>query len=183
MREEKTEKVGDLKSIIEDAKSIILNDFTGLNVKDISELRRVCREKGVTFRVVKNTLAKRSFAELDIGGVAPLLEGPTAIAVSADDEALPAQLLKKFADDYELPRLKGGYVAGRVMTAEEVVRLASLPGRDVLLAHVVGTAQAPLRGLLNCLVASLRDLVSVLDAVAEKKGAPPAASPTEGAAA
>jgi large subunit ribosomal protein L10 len=177
MVQEKSGQVEDLKSIIKDAKSIILNDFTGLNVKDISELRRVCREKGVTFRVVKNTLAKRSFAELEIDGVSVLLEGPTAIAVSADDEALPAQLLKKFADDYELPRFKGGYVAGRVMTASEVVRLASLPGRDVLLAQVVGTAQAPLRGLLNCLVASLRDLVTVINAVAEKKGEPPAASP------
>jgi len=182
MVQPKSEQVDELKSIIEDAKSIIMNDFTGLNVKDISELRRVCREKGVIFRVVKNTLAKRSFAEIGLDGVAPLLDGPTAIAVSAVDEALPAQLLKKFADDYELPRLKGGVVAGRIMTAEEVVRLAMLPGRDVLLAQVVGTTQAPLRGLLNCLGASLRDLVGVINAIVEKKGAPSAASPAEGAA-
>jgi large subunit ribosomal protein L10 len=182
MAHRKSERVQDIASVIKDAKSIIMNDFTGLNVQDISELRRVCREKGVIYRVVKNTLAKRSFAEIGLDGAAPLLDGPTAIAVSTSDEALPAQLLKKFADDYELPRLKGGVVAGRIMTAEEVIRLASLPGRDVLLAQVVGTAQAPLRGLLNCLGASLRDLVGVLNAVAEKKGAPSAASPAAGAA-
>jgi large subunit ribosomal protein L10 len=182
MAHRKSERVNDIEAIIKDAKSIVMNDFTGLNVKDISELRRVCREKGVVYHVVKNTLAKRSFAEVGLEGAAALLEGPTAIAVSASDEALPAQLLKKFADDYELPRLKGGVVAGRILTAEQVIRLASLPGRDVLLAQVVGTAQAPLRGLLNCLGASLRDLLGVLNAIAEKKGAPSAASSAEGTA-
>jgi large subunit ribosomal protein L10 len=167
----KTKKVEDLTVMLRGAKSVILSDFTGLNVKDISELRRRCRESGVLFRIVKNTMAKRSFGELGIGGATGLLEGPTAIAASTADEALPAQLLKKFADDYELPRLKGGYVQGRILTAQEVVRLATLPGREVLLAQVVGTAQAPLRGLLNCLGASLRDLMNVLKAVSEKKGA------------
>jgi len=167
----KTQKVDDLRTVLKDAKSIILSDFTGLNVKDISELRRLCREKGIAFRVVKNTLARRGFEELGIEGIAPLLEGPTAVAVSTGDEALPAQLLKKFADDYELPRLKGGFVSGRVITAQEVVRLAALPGREVLLAQVVSTTQAPLRGIVNCLNASLRDLVNVVKAIGDKKGA------------
>lgn len=167
----KTKKVDDLRTVLADAKSIVLSDFTGLNVKDISELRRLCREKGIRFRVVKNTLAKRGLEELGVAGLSPYLEGPTAIAVSTEDEALPAQLLKKFADDYELPRLKGGYVSGRVITAQEVVRLASLPGREVLLAQVVGTAQAPLRGMVNCLSASLRDLVNVVKAIGDKQGA------------
>ena len=167
----KTKRVDDLRTVLADAKSIVLSDFTGLNVKDISELRRLCREKGIKFRVVKNTLAKRGLEGLGVAGLSPFLEGPTAIAVSTEDEALPAQLLKKFADDYELPRLKGGYVSGRVITAQEVVRLASLPGREVLLAQVVGTAQAPLRGMVNCLSASLRDLVNVVKAIGDKQGA------------
>jgi large subunit ribosomal protein L10 len=167
----KTKKVDDLTVVLKDAKSIILSDFTGLNVKDISELRRICRERGIVFRVVKNTLARRTFAELGITGVAPLLNGPTAIAAGTQDEVLPAQLLKKFADDYELPRLKGGYVQGRILSSQEVLRLAMLPGREILLAQVVGTTQAPLRGLLNCLGASLRDLVNVVKAVGDKKGA------------
>jgi len=167
----KKQRVDELTDIIRDAKSIILNDFTGLDVSDISELRRLCRESGVTYRVIKNTLAKRGFGELGLGEIEDLLQGPTAIAVSTEDEALPAQVLKKFADDYELPRFKGGYVAGRLYSAEEVERLASLPGREVLLGQVVGTFQAPMRGLLNCLGASLRDLVHVLRAISEKKDA------------
>jgi large subunit ribosomal protein L10 len=167
----KTKKVEDLKVLLKDAKCIVLNDFTGLNVQDISELRRVCRENGVLYMVIKNTLAKRSFEELGLGEVSPLLEGPTAIAVSSHDEVSPAQILKKFAADYELPTFKGGYVAGRICSEDDVVRLASLPGHDVLLTQAVGMFQAPLRGLVNVLGASLRDLVYVLKAVSEKKGA------------
>jgi len=138
----KVETVEELKALIKDARSIILNDFTGLNVADISELRRQCRESGVRFRVIKNTLAKRSFDELGIEGMDAFLEGPTAFAVSAEDEVTPAHVLKKFADEYnKLPRFKGGYVAGRILDEKETVRLASLPSREVLLAQVVGTFQ------------------------------------------
>ena len=163
--------VEELKEMIKDSKSVILSDFTGLNVADISELRRHCRENGIQFRVIKNTLAKRSFEELGIEGMDALLEGPTAFAVSEVDEVAAAHVLKKFADDYELPRFKGGYVAGRILDEKETIRLASLPSREVLHAQVVGTFQAPLRGLVGVLNASLRDLVGVLDAIKEKKGA------------
>ena len=167
----KIKRIEELKEILQDAKSIILNDFTGLNVEDISELRRVCRKNGIAYQVVKNTLAKRSFSELGYDEAEALLEGPTAVAVSTENEVQAAQVLKKFADDYELPRFKGGFVGSRVLSEGDVIRLAMLPGRDVLLSHVVGTFQAPLRGLLTCLEASLRDLVYVLKAVGEKKGA------------
>jgi large subunit ribosomal protein L10 len=79
--------------------------------------------------------------------------------------------LKKFADDYELPRFKGGYVSGRFLSVEDVIRLASLPGKDVLLTQAVGMFQAPMRGLVNVLGASLRDLATVLKAISEKKEA------------
>lgn len=163
--------VNELKELIQDAKSVILNDFTGLNVADISELRRECRENDIIFRVVKNTLAKKSFSALGIEGMDSMLEGPTAMAISKVDEVSPAQVIKKFADDYELPRFKGGYVAGRIIDEMETVRLAGLPGRDILLSQVVGTLQAPVRGLVSVLGASLRDLVGVLNAISEKKGA------------
>ncbi len=168
---EKSLRVEKLKGLLDGAKSIILNDFTGLNVEDISELRRLCREKNVTYHVIKNTLARRSFRELGLEDIEQYLEGPTAIAVSAEDEVAPTQVLKQFADDYQLPRFKGGYVAGRLYSEADVNRMASLPGKDVLLAQAVGLFQSPMRGLVNVLSASLRDLVYVLKAVSEKKGA------------
>jgi large subunit ribosomal protein L10 len=167
----KTKKVADFEELLKGAKAMVLSDFTGLNVKDISELRKLCREKGLVFHVVKNTLAKRSLEDLGYPGVAPMLQGPTAIAISTTDEVLAAQVIKKFADDYELPKIKGGFVSGRAISRDEVLRLAALPGREVLLAQVVGTAQAPLRGLVTCLGASLRDLMNVLKAIEDKKGA------------
>ena len=167
----KEERVEKLKELIESSKSIILNDFTGLNVADISELRRQCRESGIEFRVIKNTLARRSFDELGIEGMDALLEGPTAFAVSTVDEAAPAQVLKKFADEFELPKFKGGYVAGRILDEKDTVRLASLPSKDILIAQTVSAFQGPIRNLVGVLNASLRDLVGVLDAIKEKKGA------------
>lgn len=171
VRAEKIEKVDELKELLRDAKSIVLNDFTGLNVADISELRRLCRENNVVYTIVKNTLAKRSFAALGLEEIESILDGPTAVALSRDDEVVPAKVLNDFAKDYELPRLKGAYVAGRLLDDEETKRLASLPSKEILLAQVVGTFQAPMRGLVNVLGASLRDLLYVLKAVAEKKGA------------
>jgi large subunit ribosomal protein L10 len=171
VRPEKKDRVDELKELFQDAKSIVLNDFSGLNVADISELRRVCRENNIVYTVVKNTLAKRSFQALGLEDVEQMLEGPTAIASSNEDEVAPAKVLSDFAKDYELPRFKGAYVAGRLLDEEETKRLAALPSKEVLLAQVVGTFQAPMRGLVNVLGASLRDLLYVLKAVAEKKGA------------
>ncbi len=171
VRPEKTEKIDDLKEILQDAKSIVLSDFTGLNVADISALRRLCRENKIIYTVVKNTLARRSFQALGLDDVGQMLEGPTAIAVSKEDEVTPAKVLDKFASDYELPRFKGAYVAGRLLDEDETKRLASLPSKEVLLTQVVFMLQAPMRGLVNCLDASLRDLLYVLKAISEKKGA------------
>jgi large subunit ribosomal protein L10 len=171
VRPAKTEKIDELKEILQDAKSIVLNDFTGLNVADISALRRLCRENNIIYTVVKNTLAKKSFQALGLDDVERMLEGPTAIAVSKEDEVAPAKVLNKFASDYELPRFKGAYVAGRLLDEDETKRLASLPSQEVLLTQVVYMLQAPMRGLVNCLGASLRDLVYVLKAISEKKGA------------
>lgn len=171
VRSVKTKKVDELAALLEGAKSIVLNDFTGLDVADISELRRMCRENDITYTVVKNTLAKRTFHAIGLDEIEPLLEGPTAIALSREDEVAPAKVLDMFARDYELPRFKGAYVAGRLLDEEATKRLASLPSKEVLLAQVVGTLQAPMRGLVNCLGASLRDLVQVLKAISEQKEA------------
>lgn len=167
----KIDSVDELVETLKDAKSIILNDYKGLDVADISELRRECRENGVTFKVIKNTLAKRAFEAIGVDGMDEFLAGPTAVAISYGEEVLPAQILKKFAEENELPHFKGALVNGRIMNEEQTVRFASLPGKDELRAKLVGTLQGPVRGLIVCLDASRRNLVYVLNAIAEKKGA------------
>jgi large subunit ribosomal protein L10 len=171
VRPAKTEKVDQLKILLKDAKCIVMNDFTGLNVAGMSALRRACRENNVAYAVVKNTLAKKTLRALGFEAAEPLFDGPTAIAISAVDEVAPAKVLDTFAAEYELPRMKGAYVAGRLLGEHEMKWLASLPPKEVALSQVVGMLQAPMRGLVNCLGASLRDLVYVLKAISEKKGA------------
>jgi len=167
----KIERVDDLAELLKDAKSVILNDYKGLDVADISELRRECRENSVTFRVIKNTIAKKAFEKVGVEGMDGFLSGPTAVAISYQEEVLPAQILKKFAEDYELPHFKGALVNGRVMDKEQTVRFASLPSKEELRAQVVGAFNSPVRGLVICLDASRRNLVYALDAIAKKKGA------------
>jgi large subunit ribosomal protein L10 len=167
----KIERVDELADMLKGAKSVILNDYKGLDVADISELRRKCRENNVTFRVIKNTLAKRAFEKIGAAEMGQFLTGPTAVALSYQEEVLPAQILKKFSEEYELPRFKGALVNGRVMNEEQTTRFASLPSKEELRAQVVGTFAAPVRGLVICLDASRRNLVYVLNAISEKQGA------------
>jgi large subunit ribosomal protein L10 len=167
----KIDAVDELVELFREAKSIILNDYKGLDVESISELRNNCRENKVVFRVIKNTLAKRAFEKSGLAEVESFLEGPTAVAVSYDDEVISAQVLKEFAGEYELPAFKGSVINGRVLNREKTIHLASLPGKDELRAQVVGAFVAPVRGLIMCLDASRRNLVYVLNAIAEKKGA------------
>ena len=167
----KVDAVEKLTELLQNAKSIVLNDYKGLNVAEISELRNNCREKNVIFRVIKNTLAKRAFEKSGLAEVESFLEGPTAVAISYDDEVVSAQVLNEFAREYELPVFKGSIINGRVLDGEKTIRLASLPGKEELRAKVIGAFQAPVRGLVICLDASRRNLVYVLNAIAEKKGA------------
>ncbi len=167
----KIERVDELASLLKEAKSVILNDYKGLDVAEISELRRQCRENSITFKVIKNTIARRAFEKIGAEGMDGFLSGPTAVAISYQEEVLPAQILKKFAIDYELPHFKGALVNGRVMDKEHTVRFASLPSKEELRAQLVGAFNSPVRGLVVCLDASRRNLVYALNAVAEKKGA------------
>jgi len=167
----KIDAVDELAELLQNAKSIVLNDYKGLDVAQISELRNNCREKNVIFRVIKNTLAKRAFEKSGMAEVESFLEGPTAVAVSYEDEVVSAQVLNEFAEEYELPVFKGSVINGRVMDREKTIHLASLPGKDELRAQLVGAFVSPVRGLIICLDASRRNLVYVLNAIAEKKGA------------
>ncbi|MBD3180371.1 MAG: 50S ribosomal protein L10 [Candidatus Latescibacteria bacterium] len=167
----KIDAVEELTELFKGAKSIVLNDYKGLNVEQVSELRSNCREKNVIFRVIKNTLAKRAFENSGLAEVESFLEGPTAVAISYEDEVVSAQVLNEFAGEYELPVFKGSIINGRVMDRDKTIHLASLPGKDELRAQVVGAFVSPVRGLVVVLDASRRNLVYVLNAIAEKKGA------------
>ncbi|MDH3197751.1 MAG: 50S ribosomal protein L10 [Candidatus Krumholzibacteria bacterium] len=168
-RPEKVAQVDAVTAIFSEAGSVVLNDFTGLDVAKVSELRRRCREAGVSFRVVKNTLAKRGIADTPASELASFFEGPTAVAYTQAAENAPAKVLAQFAAEHERPKFKAGFFDGRVITGAQVATLSKLPSRDQLLAQVLGGLRAPGNGLVACLQGPLRNLMSVLDQIKNLK--------------
>ena len=182
---EKTAAIEQLQETIDKATSIFLADFTGLNVEQMTALRRKCRAEGVSFHVVKNTLAIKASRAADLEQLTAHFAGPTALAVSVDDPTSPARILIDFQKVHEKPQVKMGYVDGRVLDADEVKRLAALPTRDQLISQVMQLAQAPAQGFVGVLNALLSQVVRTVDAVREgkEKGtiAAPAAAKAEAA--
>ena len=167
-REDKARVIEDLTEKMRGS-SVVLVDFKGINVAQSTQLRARSREAGVDFVVAKNTLAQRAANEAGIEGLDEFLVGPTALA-SSDDPGASAKLMAEFADEVDAFELKGGLLdGGRVMGSDDVVALSRLPGRDQLLAQLLGAIQAPVAGLVTVLNAPLRNLAVVLNQVAEQK--------------
>jgi large subunit ribosomal protein L10 len=170
-REEKARVVEDLAEKLRSGSAIIV-DYQGMNVAQSTELRRRSRELGVDFVVAKNTLARRAADAAGVDGeLTSFLTGPTAIAFSEDPVA-SAKLMAEFADQIETFSLKGGLMeGGQVLGEAEVVALSKLPGREQLIAQVVGGIAAPISGLVNVLNNTVQGLVIALNQIAEQKRA------------
>ena len=169
-REEKARVIEELTEKLKGG-SVILVDYQGMNVAQSTRLRARSRESGVEFVVAKNTLAQLAANGAGVEGISEFLVGPTALAFSEDPVA-GAKLMAEFSDEIESFELKGGLLdGGRVVNAADVIALSRLPGREQLIAQVVGGIQSPIAGLVNVLNGTVRNLVVVLNAVAEQKGA------------
>lgn len=125
--------------------STVVADYRGLNVSQVTELRKQLREAGVEFQVLKNTLLRRATAAAELTELDEVLTGPTAIAFSATDAVAPAKILNDFAKKNDALKLKGGVVEGRVIDAVQLKALAELPSRDGLLSMLLSVLQAPMR--------------------------------------
>jgi large subunit ribosomal protein L10 len=168
-RPEKVTRVDRVAEMFKDARSVILSDFTGLDVAKISLLRKLCRENDIQFRVVKNTLAKRGIQGTEAEGLTQYLEGPTALAVSRENENAAAKILAKFAEEHEAPKFKAGFVDGNVIDATEVLALSKLPSKEELVSQLLAGIKGPANGLVGVLQGPLRNLLSVLNQIQEQK--------------
>ena len=150
-------------------KGMIMTEYHGLSVSQISELRSELRKCGCEYLVVKNTLSKIALKEVGLESVNEYFDGPTAIVVESGDPVSPAKVVAEFAKKNEKFVVKAGLLDGKILAAGEIKSLAALPSKEVLIAKMLGSMQAPISGFVNVLQGSLRNLVYVLNAVKEKQ--------------
>ncbi|MDR0271347.1 50S ribosomal protein L10 [Paenibacillus sp.] len=141
----KQESVDAITAKLRTSATTVVADYRGLNVSQVTELRKQLREAGVEFQVLKNTLLRRATAAAELTELNEVLTGPTAIAFSADDAVAPAKIINDFAKKNDALKLKGGVVEGRVVDADQVKALAELPSREGLLSMLLSVLQAPVR--------------------------------------
>ena len=134
----KKEEVASLAAEIKEAKLVLLVDYRGINVEDVTNLRTTVRNANASYRVIKNNITRRALAEAGIEMDASVLEGPTAVIMTNEDYLEPTKAIYKFSKDNDFYKIKGGVVEGKVMTAEEIITLAKLPSRETLLSMLAG---------------------------------------------
>jgi large subunit ribosomal protein L10 len=167
-REEKVRVIEELAEKLRGGTAVLV-DYQGMDVAQSTQLRARSREAGVEFVVAKNTLTRRAADEAGVEDLSEYLVGPTALAFSEDPVA-SAKLMAEFASQVESFSLKGGLLeGGRVLDEAGVVALSKLPGREQLLAQVVGGISSPLTGLVNVLNNTVQGLVIALNQIAEQK--------------
>jgi large subunit ribosomal protein L10 len=166
--EDKKAVVAEVSAEVARAQAIVLAENRGLEVGQMTELRKRARGAGVYFRVVKNTLARRAVAETPFAGLIDQMVGPLAYGMSSDPVAL-AKVLHEFAKGNEKLAIKGGAMANYVMSAKDVASLATLPGREELLAQLLGTMQAPVARFVQTLNEVPSRFVRTLAAVRDAK--------------
>ena len=168
-RADKVEAVEALRNRFNETASLVLFDYRGLSVGQMTALRRQAREAGVRLSVVKNSLAERAAAGTRFEELYGRLVGPISIVTTDGDPAAPAKILKDFVKEESAGAIKGGVLDGRFLEAAEVGALADLPPREVLLSMLLSALQAPVAGLPRVLNGVAAQLINVLDALAKKK--------------
>lgn len=168
-REQKEEIVETVAEKIKEAKAIVFTDYRGISAEEITELRSILREKGIEFKIMKQTLfalaAKKAGADIDLSS---LKNHPVAIAFGKD-EVEPAKAIHEFNKKTEKLEMLGGVLNGKMISLEELKTLALMPTREEMYAKVVGSIAAPLRGIIGVLQGNLRGLVSVISQYADHR--------------
>ena len=165
---EKQAVVTEIKEKLDGSSSVVVTDYRGLNVEEVTELRSKLRAEGVEYKVLKNNLVKRACAESGIEDFDDVLKGPTAVAFS-EDAVAPAKVLFEFLKKHKNLQVKGGILEGKVVSVDELEALSKLPSREVLLGQVVGAFVAPLQKTVSLFTATMRDFVGADNALKKKQ--------------
>ena len=136
--------IEEIQSSIKDAKSVVVVDYRGLTVEQDTRLRKTLRENNITYKVYKNTMINFAIQGTEFEGLAPYLEGPTAIAISTEDATAPARAICKFAKEAPKLEVKAGIVEGTAYDAAGITQIANVPSREELLAKLLGSMKSPI---------------------------------------
>lgn len=160
--------VDEIAENINGAQSVVLVDYRGLTVEQDTQLRKQLREAGITYKVYKNTMMNFAFKGTEFESLMPLLEGPSAAAISKEDATAPARVLAKFAKTAPALELKGGVVEGVFYDAKGIGAIATIPSREELLSKLLGSIQSP-----------ITNFARVMKQLAEKGGASECEAPAK----
>ncbi len=169
---EKKAMVQELAEKLKRSSAGVLVDYKGITVAQDTALRVEMRQNNVEYFVIKNTLLRFAAEEAGLPDLIPVLKGTTSIALCEDDPVAAARVVASFSKKVKEQNkftIKLGFVDGKVISAEEVKALAELPSKEVLIATVLGTLMAPIRGLATVLDANISGLARVVQAIADKK--------------
>lgn len=170
IEQSKVEKVERLHQDFLNVKAAVIAEFRGLNVAKMTELRKQLRESSIKFQVIKNRLAKLAAQDTPVEQIVKYFVGPVSIAFTYDDPMAVAKVLNAYTKKEPLLSIKAGLLQGKAINSEQVKVLADLPPREVLLAKVLGTLQAPVGAFAGVLSGIIRQFIYVLNAIKEKKG-------------
>lgn len=143
----KQQEVNEIVEKMNAANSIVVVDYLGLSVAQVTELRKQLREAGVEFKVIKNTIMRRVLDTLELNYHEEVFQGPTAVAFGMEDAVAPAKILSDFAKTADALELKGGVIEGKVLSKDEIKKIAQLPNREGLLSMLLSVLQAPVRNV------------------------------------
>ncbi len=171
-RQKKTVVVAEISEKVNKAKAMVFTNYTGLTHKQLEQFKREIKKSNAEYAVAKNTLLKRALMDAKLEtGEDKNFDLPTGTLFLYGDIVSPLKALAKMVKDFEKPQIKFGLLDGKIMTAQEVMKLSTLPSREVLLAQLAGMMKSPIQGLHRALSWNLQKFVMTLNAVAEKKKA------------
>ena len=170
--------IDEVKEKVDGSSAAVVTEYRGMTVAEISTLRRTLRQAGADYKVFKNTLVKRAIAGPPVEPMAEFLEGPTAIAFVSEDISAVAKKLRDFAKDTPSLVVKGGVLDGRALSVKDLLALADLPSRDVLLAQLAGLIAQPMRQMASLMKAVPQNFAYGLSALLDNQGGAPTVAPT-----
>jgi large subunit ribosomal protein L10 len=169
-KEQKNAFVDDFQQKLDGATAFYLTDFTGMNVKQMTQFRARLRKQGLDYVVVKNTLAQRAVANLELPDIASFFTGPTGVVIGREDAVAAAKVLTDFAKEFDnKPAVKLGIVERKEVGPEQVKQLAALPPREVLLAQLAGGLQQPMARLVGGMSQIMAGFARAVDGLRQQR--------------